>query len=101
MSDWRFAKDGFRKRLVAAQARKASAAKNLDEATDEVEAAEALMEEAEERWPEITIDDEESTASPLKKRRKVLASSSSEGHRRHRCNHRGYRLRCNCRPIKS
>ncbi|KAL3817256.1 hypothetical protein ACHAXA_007110 [Cyclostephanos tholiformis] len=101
-SDWRYAKDITRQRLAAAKARASSdammvetaaqmvgnatlmlenatrnfksAKDNLDKSRDEVRAAEALMREAEERWMEIVIDDETSTAPPSNERRRVSAS---------------------------
>ena len=73
--------------LFYALAREASAAKmfksaqdNLDEARDKVMAAEAVLRETEEKFPEIVIDDDASTDSPpLKTRQKIAASSSTGG----------------------
>jgi hypothetical protein len=93
VSDARFARDVSKQLLADALAQEASAAKmfesaskmfesmrdNLDEARDKVRAAEAVLEETEEKWPEIVIDDEASTASPPSKERQKLAASSTGG----------------------
>ncbi len=87
MSNGRYAKDAIRQRLAAARAWEASMAEifesarvKLTNARNEVRAAEAMMKEAERRWPEIEIDDEASTViPPSKKRKKVVASSSTGG----------------------
>ena len=93
VSDARFASDVSKQLLADALAQEASTAKmfesaskmfesmrdNLDEARDKVRAAEAVLKEPEEKWPEIVIEDEASTASPPSKERQKLAASSSTG----------------------
>ncbi len=86
VSDARYARDISKHLLKDALAREASAAKmfksaqdNLDEARDKVMAAEAVLRETEEKFPEIVIDDEASTASPPSKTGQKIAASSSMG----------------------
>ena len=81
LSDVRYAKESIRQRLGAAKALEAFAAEILESASDkldkahsDVRAAEAMMKEAEEKWPEIEIDDDTSTViPPSKKRKKIVA----------------------------
>ena len=96
MSDWRYAKDAIGQRLADAREREEFATKiydsakaNLDEARDKVRAAEEMLKDAERKWPEIEIGDDEALAAspttpPKKRRGNVSMSLSSHGCHRHR-----------------